>query len=198
MNELAYEFHENMVIWKKAEVWNGVGFFGESRHGKTPLSFAIARLLFLGGIAEIKIFDDCFTIEDGRIRQCKIWGTPDHLGQVYYADLTDTMKGAGRSVKEVEPGRVSYPLGKIAMYLLFFADITTQVEKKRCHRQEFVDKLMSTNPFAWSYPKPGKDVVLKRFKDNWSYFIIRRQKETTRELIDRLASEAIADSKFAE
>jgi len=57
---------------------------------------------------------------------------------------------------------------------------------------------MSSNPFIWNYPKPGKDIVLQRFKDAWSYFIIQRKKDTTKELIDRLAYEAIADSKFLE
>ena len=194
---MAYKFHENMVIWKKAEVWNGFGFFGESRQGKTPLSFAFARLLFLNGNTEIKILDDCFTIEDGRISQCKNWGTPNHLGQSYYSLLTEAMKGAHRSVAEIEPGKVSYPLGKVVAYLLF-AGGTEPFKKERCHRQEFVEKLMSSNPFTWDYPKPGKEVVLQRFKDAWSYFIIHRQKETTRELIDLLANQAIADSKLTE
>jgi len=194
---LAYKFHENMVIWKKAEVWNGFGFFGESRQGKTPLSFAFARLLFLSGSTEIKIFDDCFTIEDGRISQCKTWGTPNHLGQTYYTQLTETMKDAHRRIAEMEPGKVKYLLGKIAAYLLF-AGGTEPVKKERCHRQEFVEKLMATNPFTWDYPKPGKEVVLQRFKDTWSYFIIHRQKENTKELIDLLANQAIADSKLTE
>ena len=197
MKKLSYQFHENMVIWKKADSWNGVGFFGESRHGKTPLSFAVAHLLFTEGIPEVRIFDDCFTIEGGRVSQCKSWGAPDHLGQAYLTGLTRSLKDAGKSLKEVEPGKESYPLGKLAMYLLFFSD-SVRSEKKRCHRQEFVEMLMPTNPFTWSYPKPGKDVVLKRFKENWSYFIVRRQKETTRELIDYLAKEAITDTKFAE
>ena len=195
MPRLVYEFHENMVIWRTEDAWNGFSFFGESRHGKTPLSLAFARILFLSYKPEIKLLDDCFTIEDGRIRQCRIWGRRDHLGQAYYTELAEAMKVSGRSITEVEPGHESYPLGKLAVYLLLLADGTLPFKKERCHRQEFVEKLMSSNPFPWNYPKPGKDIVLQRLKDTWSYFIINRQKETTRGLIDLLANEAIADSK---
>jgi hypothetical protein len=185
-----------MVIWKKGErVWNGFGFLGESRHGKTPVSFAFARILFLKDNPEIKIFDDCFTVEEGRIRQCRTWGNRDNLGQAYYTELAEAMRVSGRSISEVTPGRDSYPLGRVVMYLLLFADGTVPFKKQRCHRQEFVETLMSSNPFTWNFPKPGKDVVLQRFKDAWSYFIIRRKKETTKELIDLLAHEAIADTK---
>ena len=192
---MPYEFHENMVIWKKEDAWNGFGFLGESRHGKTPLSFAFARILFLSDKPEIKILDDCFTLEAGRIRQCREWGSRDHLGQAYYTELAEALRVSGRSITEVEPRNDSYPLGKVAMYLLLFADGTVSFKKQRCHRQEFVEKLMSSNPFTWNYPKPGKDIVLQRFKDTWSYFIIHRKKETTKELIDLLAYEAVADSK---
>jgi len=127
---LSYEFHENMVIWKKGEAaWNGFGFLGESKHGKTPLSFAFARILFLSDKPEIKILDDCFTIEDGRTRQCRIWGSRDHLGQAYYTELAEALKVSGRSITEVEPGHDSYPLGKVAMYLLLFAEGTAPLKK---------------------------------------------------------------------
>ncbi len=66
-----------MVIWRKGDAWNGFGFFGESRHGKTPLSFAFARILFINGIHEMKVFDDCYEIEDSTIRQCRVWGSRD-------------------------------------------------------------------------------------------------------------------------
>ena len=149
-----------MVIWKTEDAWNGFSFFGESRHGKTPLSFAFARILFLSYKPEIKILDDCFTIEDGRIRQCRIWGSRDHLGQAYYTELAEAMRVSGRSITEVEPGHDSYPLGKVAMYLLLFADGAVPFKKQRCHRQEFVETLMSSNPFTWNYPKPV-DLIVK-------------------------------------
>lgn len=46
---MAYQFGENIVIWKSFDSWNGFGFFGESRHGKTPLSLAFAKLLIESG-----------------------------------------------------------------------------------------------------------------------------------------------------
>ena len=192
---MAYEFHENMVVWKTEDAWKGFSFFGESRRGKTPLSLAFARILFLSCKPEIKILDDCFTIEDGRIRQCRIWRRRDHFGQAYYTELAEAMKASGRSITEVDPEHESYPLGKVAMYLLLLSDSRVPFKKQRCHRQEFVEKLMSSNPFPWNYPKPGKNIVLQRLKDAWNYYIINRQKETTRELIDLLANEALADSK---
>jgi hypothetical protein len=185
-----------MVIWRNGETaWSGFGSFGESNHGKTPLSFAFARTLFLIDKPQIKIFDDCFTIEDGRIRQCRIWGNRERLGEAFYTELAEAMRGSGRSVTEVKPGRDGYPLGKVAVYLLLFADNVTTFEKQRCSRQEFVENLMSTNPFTWNYPKPGKEIVLQRFRESWSYFIIHRKRETTKEFFDLLANEAIADSK---
>ena len=186
------------MIWKKPEKtersWNGFGFFGESRHGKTPLSFAFARTLFSNEKPEMKILDDCFTVENGRVRQCRVWGNRNHLAQEYYNEVAEAMKSSGRSIREIEPEEhASYALSHVVAYLLLIADGPTPYRKERCHRLEFVEKLMSTNPFAWNYPKPGKDVVLQRFQDNWNYFIIHRQRETTKELIDLLANEAFAD-----
>ena len=196
---MPYEFHENIVIWKNAKrSWNGFGFFGESRHGKTPLSFAFANILFSAEKPEMKILDDCFTLESGRARQCRIWGNRDHLGEAYYTQLAEAMKASRRSITEVEPEHASYTLDHFAAYLLLIADSPLPYRKERCHRQEFAEKLMTTNPFAWNYPKPGKNVVLQRFQDNWNYFIIRRQKETTKELIDLLAKEAMDDRKLLE
>ena len=169
----------------------------ESKHGKTPLGFAFARILFLSARPESKIFDDCFTMENGRIRQCRVWGRQDHLGEAYYMELAEAMRISGRSITEVKPGHDSYPLGKVAMYLLLFADGTTLFWKQRCHRQDFVEKLMPSNPFTWNDPKPGKESVLHRFKNAWSYFIIHRKKET-KELIDLLPHEAFTDSKSIE
>jgi hypothetical protein len=192
---LPSEFHENMVIWKKGEAWNDFGFLGESKHGKSPLSFAFACMLFLSSSPEIKIFDDCFTLENGRIRQCRNWGSLDTLGQGYYYELAAAMKASGRSIAEVMSGRGSYLLQNVTLYLLMYGDDTVSFRKVRCHRQEFVEYLMATNPFTWAEPKPGKSVVLERFNDAWSYFIIRRTKKRSKELIDSVTQEAITDSK---
>ena len=194
---MTFEFHENMVIWRrKNEAWNGIGFFGESRHGKTPLSFAFAHLLFTSGVREIIVFDDCFKIEGGRIQQCRTWGNRDReFGESYYSELADAMIATGHSISEIEPGDHTYTLGKVAAYLLLFVDAVNALKKQRCSRMEFVEKLMPSNPFTWDYPKPGKDVVLQRFKENWMYFVIQRQRKTTKELIDTLANEAFEDSK---
>jgi hypothetical protein len=185
-----------MVIWRrKKEAWDGFVFLGESRHGKTPLSFALAHLLFMGGVRELKIFDDCFKIDGGRIRQCRAWGNRDPLGEGYYTELAEATNALGHSISEIEPGDHAYTLGKAAAYLLLFADGVSAFKKKRCSRMEFVEKLMPSNPFTWDYPKPGKDAVLQRFRENWMYFIIQRQRKTSKELIDTLANEAFEDSK---
>ena len=105
------------------------------------------------------------------------------------------MTATGHSISEIEPGAHTYTLGKVAAYLLLSVDGVNSLKKQRCSRMEFVEKLMPTNPFIWDYPKPGKDVVLQRFKENWIYYIIQRQKKTTKELIDGLAYEAFEDSK---
>lgn len=193
---MTFEFHENMVIWRrKKEAWDGFGFLGESRHGKTPLSFAFAHLLIMSGVREIRVFDDCFKIEGGRIRQCRTCGNRDPLGESYYSELAEAMTATGHSISEIEPSDHTHTLGNVAAYLLLFVDGGNSLKKQRCSRSEFVEKLMPSNPFTWDYPKPGKDVVLQRFKENWTYFIIQRQRKTTKELIDTLANDAFEDSK---
>jgi len=187
-----------MVIWRRRNgAWNGFGFLGESRHGKTPLSLAFAHILVVNGIRELKVFDDCFKIEGGRIRQCRTWGKRDQLSESYYSELSKAMSASGLSISEVEPGEHTHLLGNVAVYLIF-VDGGNSFHKRRCSREDFVEKLMPSNPFAWDYPKPGRDIVLQRFKENWTYFIIERQTKTTRELIGILANEAFDDSKRLE
>jgi len=196
---VTFEFHENMVIWRrKKEAWNGFGFLGESKHGKTPLSFAFAHVLFQNGVREIIVFDDCFKLESGRIRQCRTWGNRDALAETYYYALSQAMTAVGHSISQLEPGEHTYTLNKVALYLLLMADGPDNVKKERCSRLEFVERLMPSNPFTWDYPKPGKNVVLQRFKDNWSYFIVRRRRKASKELIDRIVNEALEDSKMLE
>jgi len=196
---VTFEFHENMVIWRrKKEAWNGFGFLGESKHGKTPLSFAFAHVLFQNGVREIIVFDDCFKLESGRIRQCRTWGNRDALAETYYYALSQAMTAVGHSISQLEPGEHTYTLNKVALYLLLMADGPDTVKKERCSRMDFVERLMPSNPFTWDYPKPGKNVVLQRFKDNWSYFIVRRRRKASKELIDRIVNEALEDSKMLE
>ena len=196
---MTFEFHENMVLWRLGTgAWNGFGFFGESRHGKTPLSFAFARILFMNGVRELRVLDDCFKIESERIRQCRVWGKRDQLGEGYYSQLAELMTASGHSVNEVNPGDHTYVLSNVAVYLLLFANRENSFKKQRCSRAEFVDTLMPSNPFTWDYSKPDKEIVLQRFNENWTYFIIHSQPRTSREFTDKLANEAFEDSKQLE
>jgi len=196
---MTFEFHENMVLWRpEREAWKGFGFFGQSRHGKTPLSFAFARLLFMNGVRELKILDDCFKIESGRIRQCRVWGKRGQLSESYYSQLAELMSASGNSVREVEPGEHTYALGNVAAYLLLSAGREDSFKKRRCSRAEFVDMLMPSDPFTWDYPKPGKEIVLQRFRENWTYFVIQTQTKISKEFVDALANEAFEDGKRLE
>jgi len=196
---LPFEFHENMVIWKREEGgWDGLGFLGEGKHGKTPLSFSFALSLFRKGVTEIRVFDDCFRLEHGRIEQCRAWGDRDQLAEAYYKELSKTMNDSKHSVVEVEPGDHTYILHDVVMYLLLFNDTDDGPKRQRCGRQEFVEKLMPTNPFCWNYPKPGKDILLQRLKENWSYFIVKRPTKTTKELVDVIVHEAFEDIQRSE
>lgn len=68
MNEIKAGFHENMVIWNKNDTCNGFGFFGQSNHGKTPLSFAFARkFIEEETVKMIKLFDDSFKLEKDHV-----------------------------------------------------------------------------------------------------------------------------------
>lgn len=137
-------------------------------------------------------------VEGKRIRQCRAWGKRDQLGESYYSQLGELMSASGHSVNEVEPGDHAYVLSNVAVYLLLFVNREGSFKKQRCGRAEFVDTLMPSDPFSWDYPKPGKEIVLHRFKENWAYFIIETQKKTSKELIDALADEAFQDSKHLE
>jgi len=193
---LPFEFHENMVIWKREEGgWDGVGFLGESKHGKTPLSFAFALTLFKHDVGEIRIFDDCFKIEHERIQQCRSWGNRDQLAESYFSELSKAMVASKRSIAEVEPGDHTYMVHDVAMCLLLFADGGGSFKKQRCGRGEFIEKLMPSNPFCWNYPKPGKDILQQRLKENWTYFIVKRPVKTTKELIDTIANDVFEDTK---
>jgi hypothetical protein len=183
-----------MIIWRDGRsAWDGVGFFGQSRHGKTPLSFAFANVLFARGVREIRLFDDCFKIENGRIRQCRVWGRRERLGEMYYSKLVETMNESGHSVSELDPGEHSYLLRNVAVYLLI-SDSAIPFRKQRCSREDFVETLMPTNPFTWDEPKPGKSAALQRFKSNWLFYVVHRQNKTTQELIESLTKEAIDDT----
>ena len=191
---MPFEFHENMVIWKAGGAWDGFGFLGESNHGKTPLSFAFAHLLFKNGVTEVKVFDDCFKLDRERVRQCREWGRRGQLAEIYYADLAKTMTTSGHKIGDLAPGDHTYQLHNVAMCLLLTGSGRSARRLERCGREEFVEKLMPSNPFTWDYPKPGKNVVLQRFKENWRYFISRQEK-ATKELIDAVAEEAFEESK---
>jgi hypothetical protein len=184
-----------MVIWKKEGSWNGLGFLGESRHGKTPLSLAFAQLLFRGGVQEIRVFDDCFKLEREKVRQCREWGARGQLAETYYSELAKAMSASHHAISELAPGDHTYQLHDVAMCLLIVANSGNEVKMERCSREEFVDKLMPFNPFAWDYPKPGKNLVLQRFKETWRYFIMRGPSKTTKELVDAMANEAFEESK---
>jgi len=181
-----------MVIWKKEGSWNGFGFLGESRHGKTPLSLAFAQLLFKSGFEEIRVFDDCFKLERERIHQCREWGARGQLADAYYSELTKAMSTSHHKIIELEPGDHTYQLHDVAMCLLTSSDA---IKMERCGREVFVDKLMPSNPFAWDYPKPGRNLVLQRFKESWRYFIMRRPAKTTKDVVDAMANEAFEESK---
>jgi len=195
---LPLEFHENMVIWKRSGSWYGFGFLGESRHGKTPLSFALANLLFRSGVSEIRVFDDCFKLERERVRQCREWGIRGELAEAYYGELARAMKSSGQPMSNLEPGEHTYQLHNVAMCLLLIGNSGDSVKMERCSREVLVEKLMPSNPFTWDYPKPGKNVVLQRFKESWRYFILLSQTRTTKELIDIGANEAFEECKRLE
>jgi len=192
---MPFEFHENMVIWRKESAWDGFGFLGESRHGKTPLSFAFAQLLLKSGVEEIRVLDDCFKLERERVRQCRAWGNRGQLAETYYSELARGMAASGRKISELEPGDHTYQLHNVVLCLLLVTNTGNALKKERCSREEFVEKLMPSNPFAWDYPKPGKNVILQRFSEGWRYFIIRTQAKITKELVDCVAREAFEESQ---
>ena len=191
---MPFEFHENMVIWKSGTAWDGFGFLGESNHGKTPLSFAFAHLLIKNGATEVRVFDDCLKLDRERVRQCREWGRRGQLAETYYSELTKTMATSGHSISDLAPGDHTYQLHNAAMCLLLTGGSGAASKLERCSREIFVEKLMPSNPFAWDYPKPGKNVVLQRFRETWRYFI-SRQAKASRELIDAVAQEAFEESK---
>ena len=118
-----------MVISKREHKWRGFGIFGESRIGKTPLGFAFARILFINGESTIKIFDDCFELEEDKIWQCRCWGSRDELGEKYYHDLVDTMQAAGKSIEEVYPKNEKFFIEDATIWLLRVARAQNNVHR---------------------------------------------------------------------
>jgi hypothetical protein len=188
--ELAFQFGENLVIWKGSDSWNGFGFFGESRHGKTPLSFAFARLLVDSGLDEVKVFDDCFESEQGKVRQCRVWGNRNALGEEYYNELVETLRKHGRTISEIYPFHEQFEIGKMTIWLLLFCEREVLFRMEKGAYDRFLDDLMKSNPFRWNQPKPDRKIAEERLKMVWDYSLIYRNPDTTRMLIDALATKA--------
>jgi len=187
---LAFQFGANLVIWKSGDSWNGFGFFGESKHGKTPLSFAFARRLVEGGLNEIKVLDDCFELEQGKVRQCRVWGARNALGDEYYNELVETLRKHGRTISDICPIHEQFEIGKMRIWLLLFCEREALFRIETGAYDCFLDGLMKSNPFRWNQPKPDRKIAEERLRTEWHYSLIYRNPNTTRALIDALATSA--------
>ena len=179
-----------MVITKKNDRWDGFGFLGQSNTGKTPLSCAFALRLLRSSETSIKILDDCFALEEGRINQCRDWGNPDRL--CYRQEMLEFLRSLGKAEEAVHPRNEKYALGKVAMWLLIPSQDVKPFRREECSRRKFAEELMNHNPF-WTRPPSGIEALLERFRESWKYSIIYRESVTTRPLIDSLVEKALTE-----
>lgn len=193
-------FHANLVVMKKKDFWNGFACFGTSRHGKTPLSFALAtRLLFRNPMAEIRIFDDHFELE-GDLVSCKAgWAAPDLVGA--RSGFERAVLDCGRSVIEFEPN----PTEKCKICAaVFWLLLDSRSENKSydlecCSYDKFTDELKKTN-CRWEYPPGSLDedlaAIHRRLKVSWDYSLVYKTRTDGstvegRRVIDALSWQAL-------
>jgi len=190
-------FHANLVLLKKNASWNAFAFFGESRHGKTPLSFALAtRLLFRNREAEIKICDDRFEV-DGSIAYCNAkWASPDLVGARF--DFEWVVLDCKRSLTEFEPANEALKIHSAVMWLLLGDPPEGKAfQITKCLFDGFAEKLKDTHCRCGSSDREEDlNTIHQRLDRNWQCAVINKERTDnstpeSRGVIDALAWEAL-------
>jgi len=190
-------FHANLVLLKRNTFWNAFAFFGESRHGKTPLSFALAtRLLLRDGEAEIKICDDRFEIDE-RVAYCNAeWASPDLIG--VRADFEWVVLDCKRSLTEFEPANEKLRINSAVIWLLLGDSPEGRpFQITKCPFDRFVEELKKTNcRLGSNNHEADLNAICKRLYPNCQYFLIFKGSTdndtlAARSVIDGLAWEAL-------
>lgn len=190
-------FHANLVLLKRDDSWNAFAFFGESRRGKTPLSFALAtRLLFRNRDAEIKICDDRFEIEGGVAYCNSKWASPDIVGARF--EFEWVVLDCKRSVSEFEPANEKLTINSAVMWLLLGRPPEGKpFQINKCLFDRFAEELKNTN-CRWGSNDRKEDLkaIRHRLDRNWQYFLIYKEPTDnntpdSRSVIDGLAWEAL-------
>lgn len=179
MNRVKTGFHGNMVIWNKNSTYNGFGLFGQSGHGKTPLSFALARKFIDEETGKsIKLFDDSFKLEKGQICRYNGWGSSDLLG--FHDELESIMNKKRMFISYLIPDKSEkFLLDNVIVWLLLYSGEgnssklgeTELYKKEKCTYEKFVSILMKTNPL-WNVQRDQENFVRERLKNSWDYYKI--------------------------
>ncbi len=182
-------FHGNMVIWQDHSNWNGFGLFGQSVHGKTPLSYAFAHRIITEGLnpVGVKVIDDGYNMRGGKI-SClagHTGGNPDLLG--ICDQLKIDMMRRGLDITLLQPNQYEeFPLNNVTIWLLLFtheADASPlngeRYKKVSCAYESFIPALMKTNPlWAEGLTEINKENMVRRgLKPSWTYFKITREQQ---------------------
>lgn len=177
MSESRAGFHGNMVIWNRNSTWEGFGFFGQSNHGKTPLSFRLAREIIEAG-KNIRIFDDNFKLEEGKISRYNDWGSSDLLG--FRDELKSVANKKGMSINDLLPDEdEKFLLDSVTVWLLLFSgeDNSSKLDGmefykiEKCTYDEFIHILIMTNPL-WNVQEGKERFIRERLKNSWDYYKI--------------------------
>ncbi len=193
MNEGKAGFHGNMVIWNKNNICNGFGFFGQSGHGKTPLSFALVqKFIDEEKIKSIKLFDDSFELEEGKIYRYNGWGSSDLLG--FRDELESIMNKKRMHINNLfSDQNEKFLLDNVTVWLLLFhgeensskLGDTEPYKKEKCTYEKFVPILIKTNPL-WNVQGDKEKFIRERLKNSWDYYKITIKSNIDERLRDKM------------
>lgn len=114
----------------------------------------------------------------------------DALGKKYCAEVVETLRKRGQTIREIHPCHDQFRLGKATIWLVLFSDREDLFRIETCTYNHFLDEFMKSNPFRWNEPKPERRIAEQRMNPSWQYSLVYRNPATTRPLIDALATAA--------
>ena len=171
-SDLSCIFHQNMVIWRHTQFWNGFGFFGQGGSGKTTLTFEFALKLLRDGILDIRIFDDSFLLANGVMRRASMppygdWGS-NRLGKI--AEFERGAQTKGRKLTDFKPiDQEEYRVADATIWFLSPKAELQELVRKSCNFDNFLELLAENHPCHNEEWKPTAEKLLPSFKANWRY-----------------------------
>jgi hypothetical protein len=196
-----------MVLWKLNgyNLWNAFGFFGQGKAGKTALSFTFARLLvekcglLIKQGTSMKVIDDNFFLHQSKTWSQEPWGDPDKLGK--RQQLITYLHRLGKSIEEDNPREGNeLQIGDFMDWLLLPDPNRKGYEINLCHRDQFVNMLLSQNPChsptqeELNTQPQLQQSIRDSFDPLWQYALVAERNTRSQEdaeLIEHMANSAL-------